>query len=1174
MAYDFKTLPNAQRTDNKLVYTHTAVPERITISEPSKTNDQMTIVPTSLHPSLEDAVKSCLTGHTKIDAIKNEALIAELESLFTKAAHNGDINTLRLLWSLGYENILSTNTPTSNWDALMWACESDHRDTISYLLGIGFDVKSASFDGQTPLLRAATNGHARLVDTLLSKGANPNAVTMTGDTALISSARNGHYEVVQILLKAGANIDSETASGNFTALALASRFGHETVVQLLLDNRASIEFPSFNAFTPLMFASQNGHVACVQRLLDAKANVNACDAGGRTALVLGAENGHAEIVGVLLRAGANTELENESTYRKIPTAICRASRLGHDRIVGQLLDAGAQCQEEALKIATSKRNIGVIAEFILRGKVDFDPDTKNSEEDIRLDSEVERVGFVPEPGTEDYDMLKAAARQGDASTVERLLQSGTNMVVADIYSEAPLVDAIRSGHLQTVQLIANAIMGKLGTNTHDNQWLINYGSKFGITPLVLAARIGRLDMVKVLLEAGADPSHPESWNSRTALIEAVRNGRHDIAETLIHHNCNMNNGGKSKNALAHACSKNDMPMVQMLITAGAEVSHKASDKAQPLIIAANHGFFEVAEVLINAGADVNAKDQRNNTTAIIAAAKRNDARMISLLVESGADVEGTAWDGWTALAFTARDGFQEASEELSRRGACIDCVVTKGYTPLLLATRNGHLSTVRFLLAAGADITAQTSDGSSALHLSALQGHEDICVFLLEKSIDPTIKDNSGKSASTVATGLGFEHIAATIHSFQLSWEPTAHQQQVRINLQEQDDWSCDEPSLVVPEEPPSALKYDNYSRGQTLDPFFPSSTNNVFLGIKKYIPPSPNDSTVSEPYPIPSNVDLDGWPNDVKTKKYKQDASTSQFEEQKYSTPRSDVIEEPDGPRNVQTIRETCKDLEPALCDECIVMIPPISELETNGLDDSGRKLSEQKLSYWYISASAQNGCPGCKMAMSFLLHHWTPAEMKDGSIFRRVLVSEKDKNKGLKNHQSFMALYDGGAKDSKYSNTRTIHLTNIGYGFEDTSPEQLRDKLLQHDKDVWDFQTLCVAYRVGKSEGPICRFVVYADAGKNISSPSVECVWAFGPALYCHNLNSSCTALTRPLYDGYRSRLTQMILPRNILHLGLGKRTCNLRRLLRLRYRGYDNVKKTMETVKSIVNPPYRQD
>jgi ankyrin repeat protein len=149
-----------------------------------------------------------------------------------------------------------------------------------------------------------------------------------------------------------------------------------------------------------------------------------------------------------------------------------------------------------------------------------------------------------------------------------------------------------------------------------------------------------------------------------------------------------------------------------------------------------------------------ARDQRGATPLMHAAAFGNFATL-KLLVEAGAEVNARSASDATALLWCARD--PEKARFLIEHGADVNVRSKLGMTPLKVAAlRPGGSETVALLLAKGADINIQGGPiNASALYLAAFAGEVDTIRLLLEKGADPHTKMIAGINALTAASLTG-----------------------------------------------------------------------------------------------------------------------------------------------------------------------------------------------------------------------------------------------------------------------------------------------------------------------------------------------------------------------------------------------------------------------------------
>ena len=156
-----------------------------------------------------------------------------------------------------------------------------------------------------------------------------------------------------------------------------------------------------------------------------------------------------------------------------------------------------------------------------------------------------------------------------------------------------------------------------------------------------------------------------------------------------------------------------------------------SGQRTALLHAVRAGQLPVVRVLIEAGADLNIRDQ-DGRTALMEAAGRKEAMPALDLVAAGADVNLADREGWTALMFAAREGTLAAARAIIRapRQSSLDALA-KETSALSLAAERGRHALVRALIEAGAGVR-KPEIGGRALQLAAQEGHVDVVRTLME----------------------------------------------------------------------------------------------------------------------------------------------------------------------------------------------------------------------------------------------------------------------------------------------------------------------------------------------------------------------------------------------------------------------------------------------------------
>ena len=152
-----------------------------------------------------------------------------------------------------------------------------------------------------------------------------------------------------------------------------------------------------------------------------------------------------------------------------------------------------------------------------------------------------------------------------------------------------------------------------------------------------------------------------------------------------------------------------------------------------LLVAARAGFNPTVDLLLKAGAKVDAKN-RFGDTAIMAAALGGHLAIVKKLQARGAEINP---EGWTPLAYAASSGQVEVVRYLIEVGAKVDAASANGTTPLMMAARGGHAATIDLLLAKGADINHRNENGASALAWADRGGFFDIEKTLRQRGAKP-----------------------------------------------------------------------------------------------------------------------------------------------------------------------------------------------------------------------------------------------------------------------------------------------------------------------------------------------------------------------------------------------------------------------------------------------------
>lgn len=247
-----------------------------------------------------------------------------------------------------------------------------------------------------------------------------------------------------------------------------------------------------------------------------------------------------------------------------------------------------------------------------------------------------------EPELKTYSFYKAA-EEGNVEVVKMLIGDRTEGEIQTAFSRA-----MNNPHYDACNTDANAleIMALLldkGADVNIERPYSVFGEKYTSTPLTRAADCLEIDLVKFLLEHGADPNktsmHGRDYNE-TALSNAYEHGgRKDkaIIELLLDSGADINIPGSFWGTiLGYAVKYKDIDEVQWILDRKADVNVPNCEKRTPLHWAVREGKDDVAKLLIKYGANVNATDKFNDTP-LFDAVEQNSTALAKILLERGAD---------------------------------------------------------------------------------------------------------------------------------------------------------------------------------------------------------------------------------------------------------------------------------------------------------------------------------------------------------------------------------------------------------------------------------------------------------------------------------------------------------------------------------------------------------
>ena len=434
-----------------------------------------------------------------------------------------------------------------------------------------------------------------------------------------------------------------------------------------------------------------------------------------------------------------------------------------------------------------------------------------------------------------------AVKRGDHAALRALLREAPDVNAPTVDGSTALHWAVHRDDVETVELL-------LGAGAR-----VDIATRHGVRPLSLAAENGSAAIIERLLTAGADPDSalPEG---ETALMTAARTGKTDALRVLIAHGAKVDarDGVQGQTALMWAAARNNADAIRLLLDAGADINARTANAVrnsrtiygsmrQPttsftaLLFAVRAGHITAVRVLLERGASVNDTLSDGNSALVVAAANAH-WELADFLLDHGANpnADGAGWNALHQLVRIRRTNIGGAPgpvgtgtvdsldviKKMIARGVNLDArmrvngmkdgqrirINRIGATAFFLATKNTDVEAMRVLAAAGAtphipsaenttplmvaaglqlwipgedggslpsqqaeqleavkmcvelgiDVNATNDRGETALHGAAYRGVNAIVEYLVEKGANLDARDEHGWSALAIARGLTY----------------------------------------------------------------------------------------------------------------------------------------------------------------------------------------------------------------------------------------------------------------------------------------------------------------------------------------------------------------------------------------------------------------------------------
>ncbi|XP_067668335.1 ankyrin repeat domain-containing protein 50-like [Haliotis asinina] len=482
------------------------------------------------------------------------------------------------------------------------------------------------------------------------------SIPTSTDTALQSTANS--FSIYYDALQLGCCTFQTVVQGVFRVelcitappvcdLHAASKSGDLSKVKLVLQHGlAVINCQEWIGRTPVMWAAAGRHIKVVEFLVSKGANLTLVDRFGINILHSACLGGDVKVVKYVL---SKNTLDINGRVRCGRTAVMLAADNGHRDVLELLVGRGAN------------------------------------------------VALTDENGD---NFLHCACREGHAEVVKYiLLQDLVDINSLGHEKKSPVLIAGEQGHTEVVELLV-----KHGAD-------LSLREKSGSNTLHRACYYGQFDVVKHILSLNRVDINCRGYMKRTPVMVAAEQGYKKIVELLVNHGADLSLREQSgSNILHNACYRGQFDVVKYILSLNrVRINSRGYMKRTPVMVAAEHGYKTVVELLVNHGADLSLREQ-SGSNILHSACYRGRFDVVKYVLSlNTVDINSRGWKKRTPVMVAAVQGYKEVVELLVEHGANLSLRDDDSKTIVDLVLQGGHSEGKRWLISSNKDTVNRRS---------------------------------------------------------------------------------------------------------------------------------------------------------------------------------------------------------------------------------------------------------------------------------------------------------------------------------------------------------------------------------------------------------------------------------------------------------------------------------
>lgn len=349
---------------------------------------------------------------------------------------------------------------------------------------------------------------------------------------------------------------------------------------------------------------------------------------------------------------------------------------------------------------------------------------------------------IPQAESQKATDLEKLTEEERTQLVFQTIETGDTNALKPLLQTLTYYRHNQAGETALTQAIINNDAATVSVLVRDA--VINLKNKAGETPLTLSLKKGNPEIIQ-MVSRRAKAGLRNDQGEAPLMLAIERFDDLFLLQTFIDKGADVNRLTNGITPIARAAALNKVQAVALLLRNGANPSIPSVKGELPVYIAVKHNFDVIAGILLHKSTqpekDANWKTQIGETLLNIAAEQGN-TRLVSILLEYGADPGGMDYMENTALHIAAEHGYAEMAQLLIEKGAPTDQMNIMGTTPIMAAAQNKHETLATLLAENGADVNRRNFAGIAANDFGAYAVRDNI-ESAYEEMVDTQPQPNS-----------------------------------------------------------------------------------------------------------------------------------------------------------------------------------------------------------------------------------------------------------------------------------------------------------------------------------------------------------------------------------------------------------------------------------------------